>query len=126
MSLTRNPWHVREYTVNELEKLMNSVFDQVSMKGVYGNEKVMEYYDANKKSVQKITRLDIFNLQYKLPRSVLQIPYDILNRMNRKKLHKSNNTVSTSVQLHDYSVQNAGDQCLDLFVIAQKKNFITK
>ena len=34
----------------------------------------------------KITRFDIFNLQYILPRWMLQIPYDILNRLNRKKL----------------------------------------
>lgn len=121
MSLTRNPWHVREYTPEQLYNLLNGIFDQVEMKGIFGKEKVMAYYEANKKSVEKITRFDILNLQYKLPRRVLQIPYDILNRMNRKKLHKNNNSVSASVQLHDYFLDIANDQCLDLFMIAQKK-----
>jgi len=120
MSLTRNPWHVREYTPNQLYNLLDSIFEKVEMKGIFGKEKVMEYYEANKKSVEKITRFDVLNLQYKLPRRVLQIPYDILNRLNRKKLHKTNNSVSASVQMNDYYLNTANDQCLDLFMIAQK------
>lgn len=121
MSLTRNPWHIREYTPEGLFSLLDGIFDQVDMKGIFGNDKVMEYYDANKKSVEKITRFDILNLQYKLPRSILQIPYDILNRMNRNKLHKNNNSVSASVKMNDYFLDQANNQCLDLFMIAQKK-----
>jgi 2-polyprenyl-3-methyl-5-hydroxy-6-metoxy-1,4-benzoquinol methylase len=122
MSLSRNPWHVREYTPSELYNLLDGIFDRVEMKGIFGKEKVMEYYAANKKSVEKITRFDFFNLQYRLPRKVLQIPYDILNRMNRRKLHKNNNSVSASVQMNDYYLDTANDQCLDLFMIAQKKD----
>jgi 2-polyprenyl-3-methyl-5-hydroxy-6-metoxy-1,4-benzoquinol methylase len=121
MSLTRNPWHVREYTPLQLHQLLMKVFQKVDMKGVFGNEKVMEYYEANKKSVKKFTRFDIFNLQYRLPRSILQIPYDILNRINRKNLHKSNTGVSASVKMNDYYIDQASDQCLDLFMIAHKK-----
>jgi len=121
MSLTRNPWHIREYKPEELYQLLDGIFHQVEMKGVFGNEKVMEYYEANKKSVQKFTRFDILNLQYKLPRSILQIPYDILNRMNRKNLHKANTGLSATVQMNDYYLADANDQCLDLFMIAQKK-----
>ncbi|NPD44098.1 MULTISPECIES: bifunctional 2-polyprenyl-6-hydroxyphenol methylase/3-demethylubiquinol 3-O-methyltransferase UbiG [unclassified Lentimicrobium] len=121
MSLTRNPWHIREYKPEELFDLLNGIFHKVEMKGIFGNEKVMEYYEANKKSVRKFTRFDVLNLQYKLPRSILQIPYDILNRMNRKKLHKGNTGLSTTVKLNDYYLADANDQCLDLFMIAQKK-----
>ena len=55
--------------------------------------KVQKYYQKNKESVKKITRFDIFNLQYILPRWMLQIPYDILNRLNRKKLKSDNEEV---------------------------------
>ena len=121
MSLTRNPWHIREYTPKQLHDLLNSIFPEVEMKGVFGGEKVMEYYKANKKSVEKITRFDVLNLQYKLPRKVLQIPYDILNRMNRKNLHKKNTGVSAGVKMNDYYLDQATDACLDLFMIAHKK-----
>ena len=65
MSLTRNPWHIREYTIDELDILLKKHFSGVDKKGVFGDEHAMNYYSENKKSVQKITRFDIFNLQYK-------------------------------------------------------------
>ena len=48
MSLTRNPWHIREYLPNELKQLGEKVFSHVEMKGITGNEKVMTYYEQNK------------------------------------------------------------------------------
>ncbi|HNW54509.1 MAG TPA: class I SAM-dependent methyltransferase, partial [Bacteroidales bacterium] len=92
MSLTRNPWHIREYTAAELTALVAQVFKSVDMKGVYGNDKVMEYHEKNKVSVRRITRFDIFNLQYRLPRRLLQIPYDLLNRLNRRSLLGENSS----------------------------------
>ncbi|MCH5596600.1 class I SAM-dependent methyltransferase [Niabella ginsengisoli] len=85
MSLTRNPWHIREYLVPELKALLLQSFSSVKTLGVYGDDTAMEYYHANKKAVEKITRFDVLNLQYNLPRWCLQIPYDIMNRWNRKK-----------------------------------------
>ena len=54
------------------------------MKGISGNEKVMEYYYDNKKSVSKFKRIDILNLEKYLPNFLYKVPYEILNRMNRK------------------------------------------
>ncbi len=120
-SLTRNPWHVREYTVTELEELLNPHFESIEKLGVYGGEKAMAYYEKNKESVRRITRFDIFNLQYILPRHLLQIPYDILNRINRKKLLKNNNQLASTISLDDYYLDQANDQCIDLFYVATKE-----
>jgi ubiquinone/menaquinone biosynthesis C-methylase UbiE len=43
MSLTRNPWHVREYLSHELSSLAARVFPSVVMHGITGNAKVMAY-----------------------------------------------------------------------------------
>ena len=120
MSITRNPWHVREYTIDELVSLLEKSFSTVDAKGVFGNEKIMAYYEKNKASVRKITRFDIFDLQHKLPRQLLQIPYDILNRMNRKKLLNQNNSLVSDIHFSDYSIQAAKEGCFDLFYIATK------
>ncbi len=120
MSLTRNPWHVREYTVQELAAINQRYFSDVDMQGVYGNEKVMDYYVKNRQSVRKFTRFDILNLQYRLPRQILQIPYDILNRMNRRLLLKDNNTLVSDILVEDYHVAKANNMCFDLLVIAKK------
>ena len=116
MSLTRNPWHIREYTVDELTALLSLSFSKVESKGVFGNDVVMKYYEENKKSVAKIMRFDIFNLQYNLPRQVLQVPYDIMNRRNRKNLSSRGN----HIKMEDYFVDDAKNDCIDLFYIAEK------
>ena len=92
----------------------------MEVKGVYGSDKVNQYFEQNKKSVEKITRWDIFNLQYKLPRTWLQIPYDILNRMNRNKLQTTNDELVKSITIDDFELRTANDECYDLFIIAEK------
>ena len=120
MSLSRNPWHIREYTPFEMKDVLRKYFVKSEVKGVYGNDIVMEYYQKNKESVKKITRYDIFNLQYLLPRWALQIPYDILNRFNRNKLKSENENVVSAVKVDDYSILDATENCLDYFCIATK------
>jgi hypothetical protein len=80
----------------------------------------MEYYEKNKKAVEKITRFDIFNLQYRLPRTVLQIPYDLLNRWNRKSLMNSNDSLVNEISYDDYFLSDEVENCLDFFYIAEK------
>ena len=120
MSLTRNPWHVREYNVDELRSLLECHFSKVEAFGVVGNEKIMEYYRKNRRSVRRITRFDILKLQYRLPRWMLRIPYDILNRLNRKWLLKRNKTLTTSITMEDYAVVPYQDECFDLLFVLGK------
>ncbi|MBR6656041.1 MAG: class I SAM-dependent methyltransferase [Alistipes sp.] len=122
MSLTRNPWHVREYNADELRNLLECNFSKVEAYGVVGNEKIMDYYAKNRASVRKITRFDILDMQHRLPRRLLQIPYDLLNRLNRRSLHKKNTELTDSITMADYSVVPYVDglQCFDLFFVAEK------
>lgn len=119
-TLTRNPWHEREYTAQQLKTLAQRYFQKVEIKGVAGNEKVMEYYEENKRSVQKITRFDVFNLQYRLPAALLRIPYDLLNRMNRNKLNQGNSTLVATIQHDDYFLTDKASEALDLFLVLEK------
>ena len=120
MSLTRNPWHIREYTAEELQNLLSISFSTITPAGVVGNQKIMEYYEKNRQGVERITRFDILDLQHRLPRQLLQIPYDILNRINRRRLLKKNTELTTSIEMTDYSVSSATDQSFDLFFVAEK------
>ena len=120
MSLTRNPWHVREYKADELESLLKGGFSSVERMGVYGNERVMEYYEQNRRGVERITRFDILDLQHRLPRWILQIPYDILNRLNRRRLLAENENLTTSITMEDYTIGQLTEQSFDLYYIATK------
>lgn len=120
MSLTRNPWHVREYHSDELHNLLSTAFNTIERAGVAGNSKIMEYYEKNREGVRRITRFDILDLQHRLPRWMLQIPYDILNRINRRRLLSQNNDLTTSITMSDYSVVAETENCFDLLFIAEK------
>ena len=120
-TLTRNPWHIREYTADQLTDLSKKIFDVVEMKGISGNEKVWAYYESNKASVQRITRFDLFNLQYRLPAFLLRIPYDILNRLNRNKLEQGDTSLVQDIDHEDYLLSEDPDNSLDLFAILRKQ-----
>lgn len=120
LTLTRNPWHEREYTAQQLRSLLSKYFSSVDAQGITGNEKVMGYYELNKKSVQKITRWDVLNLQHRLPASWLRFPYDILNRMNRNKMMEKDNSLVADITTADYFTSSSPENCFDLFYVAHK------
>ncbi|MHA7128162.1 class I SAM-dependent methyltransferase [Algoriphagus namhaensis] len=119
-TLSRNPWHIREYKPTELAQLAGSIFDQVEAKGIGGNEKVWEYHAANRASVQKIMRFDILNLQHRLPAWILRMPYEVLNRLNRNKLHKEQGNAVVDISHEDYLLMDDPSEGLDLFYILHK------
>ncbi len=129
MSLTRNPWHVREYTTSSLKTLLESSFEgsKIEEFGVVGNDKVMQYFEQNRRGVERITRFDIFDLQHRLPRALLQIPYDILNRLNRRRIMSDNRELTQGIAMDDYSVvevdqirDTIDQRAFDLLYIARK------
>jgi SAM-dependent methyltransferase len=120
MSLTRNPWHIREYTEQQLRDLLSADFSSIEAYGVNGNEKIMQYYEQNRRSVERIMRFDILDLQHRLPRWILQIPYDVMNRLNRRRLLESNNELTRSIKMEDYTIGEISPQSFDLYYIATK------
>jgi SAM-dependent methyltransferase len=119
MTLSRNPWHIREYTPEAFRKLAESIFRKVEMKGIAGNEKVMEYYEQNKQSVKRLMKWDVLDLQHKLPAGLLKIPYELLNRFNRNKLKTGNNALVNDIVYSDYLVSDDPEYALDLFCILE-------
>lgn len=120
MTLTRNPWHIREYTSESLQDIATKSFQNIEMKGITGNDKIMKYYNENKKSVQKFKNLDILNLEKILPAVIYKIPYEILNRLNRNKLKNQDDTLVSSISADDYFLKDDDPNNLDLFLILKK------
>jgi len=120
LSLSRNPWHIREYTADELTRLAKRIFSHVDMRGITGNEKVMTYHERNRKSVQRLMQWDVLDLQHRLPAWVLRIPYDLMNRMNRNKLQQNSDELVRSITANDYLVTDDAAAALDLFVTLRK------
>jgi SAM-dependent methyltransferase len=120
MSLSRNPWHVREYTGPELENIAKSYFSEVKVEGIFGSKRFLTYHERNRLSVNKIMRWDIFNLQYLLPAWLLRIPYEIANRFNRNNLLAQNDELVRSISQEDFYIAPYGLKAIDLFLVATK------
>lgn len=119
-SLTRNPWHVREYTAGEFTSLVESRFDRVEAMGVVGDRSVEEYWERNRAAVERITRFDVLDLQHRLPRWMLRGPYDVVNRLNRRRLLASNSELTRGITPENYRLAPASDRAFDLFFIGTK------
>lgn len=120
MSLTRNPYHIREYNVESMKKIIETQFSEFDINGIYGNEKVMDYYEENKKTVAKIMKWDVLKLQYLLPAQLLRLPYNILNNLNRILLFQKNRNDVHQIDFTDFYNDRVTDECLDFFVVATK------
>ncbi len=122
MSLTRNPWHIREYTADEFTTLLAPHFATIEPRGVEGNDTVMEYYEQNRVGVERITRFDILDLQHRLPAWMLRLPYDLLNRINRRRLLNQNRKLTQGITMEDYRVAELSNISFDLlFVVTRGK-----
>jgi SAM-dependent methyltransferase len=75
MSFSENPYHVREYTAEELRRLLRDVFGSVTIRGMRGNAKVVAFDDARRRSVERILRLDPLGIRNLLPQSVINFAF---------------------------------------------------
>lgn len=48
------------------------------------------------------------------------LAYDLLNRINRRRLLRQNEALTTSIRMDDYRIAPAAEGCFDLFFIATK------
>ncbi len=119
-SLSRNPWHIREYSTEELSTLMKKYFSTLDAMGVGGNDKVWAYYEQNKLSVQKTMRWDILDLQHRLPSWMLRTPYEFLNRRNRNKLMTQTGGLAAEIKWDDHFLCMNPDECIDFYFVATK------
>lgn len=119
-SLTRNPFHIREYEPQQMQALIASYFNKQTVQGIYGNQQVMQYYQENKIAVDSIVRYDIFNLQHRLPAFLLKGIYSLLNNYNRFTLASKTPDVTANINYDDFYLNDLSEECLDYFVTATK------
>ena len=121
MSIARNPFHVHEYTFDEMKKEMGQVFPSFEIKGVQGNEAVNKYYEDNARWAKKILRLDPLGIHKLIPASWLVAPYNFLTTMMRKDLKQENNDTLKITTNDFFLTEDRLDFTWDIFVVARKE-----
>ncbi len=116
MSFSENPYHVREYTADELRALLGSVFGSVQVRGMRGNEKVTAFDEARKRSVERILRLDPLGIRNLLPQGLINFAFANLAKMVRASA-KSSAGAEQIVPSDFYVTDDDLDHALDLVAL---------
>jgi 2-polyprenyl-3-methyl-5-hydroxy-6-metoxy-1,4-benzoquinol methylase len=119
-SLARNPFHVHEYTFQEMKSEVGDLTNKFELKGLNGNERVNKYYAENGKFVRMILRFDILKMHKWLPSAWLSKPYNWITSLMRNRL-KDKVDQTTDISTKDFFLQNDSlDDCWDIYLIAGK------
>jgi hypothetical protein len=119
MSVSENPYHLREWTAAELLALALPALPAVRVLGVHGSERVLAYERARGEAVARILRLDPLRLRRLLPAVVVGRVFPRLARLVRRRLGAARTL--PEVTAADFSVRpDALDRALDLVLVAPR------
>jgi SAM-dependent methyltransferase len=118
-SFSENPYHVREYTADELAGLLRPFFSHVDINGVAGNAKVTAREATRRKQVERLLRLDPFGFRHRLPAPVIRWAFGRLARLVRTLVARKE-PADTPIEPGDFLEQPTADDALDLLAVARR------
>lgn len=119
MSFSENPYHVREYTAEELRELLAEVFGSVEIVGVHGNERVTAFDERRKQAIQRILRLDPLGIRNMLPQWLINFAFARLALLVRQQA-KGNKSADDLIEPGDFYVAGDNvDSALDLVALCR-------
>ena len=110
-TVSENPYHVREYTAEELRDELKAVFPRVALRGVHGNAKVEAFEAERARAVARILALDPLRLRERLPRRVVEFAFAHLARLVRRLVKRE---VPQTFTPEDFVVHHSTEGALDL------------
>lgn len=117
-SFSENPYHLREYTADELAALLRRVFSDVRVVGIFGNQKVTEFDRRREAAVKRILRLDPFGLRNKLPRRLVEAAFARLALLVRRQAKAGAD--GTRIRPEDFAMREGRlDDALDLVALCR-------
>lgn len=120
-TISENPYHVREFTAEELRAELARVFDVVEIRGVRGNEKVERFDEGRARAVSRILRLDPLGLRRLLPRRLVEFAFARLSGVVRRQARAAAGARADRIVPDDFHVTTAtDDRALDLVAICRK------
>jgi 2-polyprenyl-3-methyl-5-hydroxy-6-metoxy-1,4-benzoquinol methylase len=118
-SFSENPYHVREYTSDQLRALLEQVFSEVEIHGMHGNEKVAAFDAGRERAVKKILRLDTLGLRNLLPESVTNFAFANLSVLVRRSARRES-AITGAIRPEDFEVRSdALDEALDFVALCR-------
>ena len=114
-----NPYHVHEYSAEELSETLRPYFGQVAMHGIGATEPVHEYLAARSARIRRIMRLDPLGLRNALPRALVEWLFARFAVLVRR--HTARDDGAPDATWRDFPVGPADTRCLDLLAVCTKR-----
>jgi len=119
MSFSENPYHLHEYTADELRALLADHFGSVEIMGVHGNARVQAFDERRKRSIQRILRLDPLGIRNLLPQWLINFAFARLAVLVRQQA-KSGADTADRIEPSDFFVAGENvDSALDLVALCR-------
>ena len=112
-----NPYHLREYSADELRDALGAGFESVEMLGVSAGPSVQEYFEARQRRIARIMRLDFLRLREVLPDALIQRSFALLATWIRRLARSGNELPRASWK--DFPIGPCEPKCLDLLAICR-------
>lgn len=118
--LARNPFHIHEYTFDEMKNEVAAITKNFDLQGLGGNEKVHRYYEENGRFVQKILKWDVLGLHKRLPAAWVSGPYNFITSIMRNRL-KEKVKDTAEITTSDFFLQKDQlDDTWDIYLTVSK------
>jgi len=114
-----NPYHVHEYTAEELAACLGKRFERVEVNGICPSEAAGRVFAERSRRIRRIMRLDPLRLRERLPRPFVEWLFAQFALLVRR----SNQTPAggeADVSWRDFPVGPADDDCLDLLALCRR------
>lgn len=119
MTASENPYHLREYTADELTALLRPIFSRIEMRSMMGNAAVMAFEAARARQVQQILRLDPLGLRHRLPQGLVRFAFGKLSVLVRRRV-AGTATATQSIVPEDFHVAaESRPDALDLVALCR-------
>ncbi len=117
-SFSENPYHLREYTADELRGLLGRVFGDVTVLGMHGNAKVAAFDRERERAVRRVLALDPWGLRHRLPERLCAFAFARLSVVVRMAARRGSGTGRILPQ--DFTVRaDDVDGALDLVAVCR-------
>ncbi len=113
-----NPYHLREYTGEELAELLSRHFAQVELHGVHAHGPAARYHAERLAGIRRLTRLDPLGLRRRLPRGIVERAFAALSVVVRLGVRRRG--ALEAVGEDDFRVGPHGPDCIDLLAICSR------
>lgn len=111
-----DPYHFVEYDPRELEAVCLTPFRQVEMYGLFGSERYMEFFHAERRELRALLRKDPLKVRRIVPRKIRQVLYDL--KLSRARLAQE--SPAQDFDLSDFELRSEDlEEALDLMAVCR-------